>query len=193
VEPIRRSLFQPLQEALSSLSLPWRVALTLAPLLLLALVAVPRLFRLALELVARALEWLVRGYAWAEYRLVRLVRRSDHQLWGVVGALDDGMEALAVRGPKRIKALGHSKLLGRVLRSTVVCIAVLPLLCWYVTPKVEPGTELRSRLRQGVAWTASFDIWVRTGTWPQPREKVAAKKKPQKEEPGRTARRDATP
>lgn len=193
MEPIRRFLLQPLQEALSSLPLPWRVALTLAPLLLLALVAVPRLFRLALELIARTLEWFVRGYGWAEYRLVRLFRRSDHQLWGVVGAIDDGMEALAVRGTKRIKALGHSKLLGRMLRYTVVGIAVLPLLCWYVAPKVEPGTELRSRLRQGVAWTASFDTWVRTGTWPQPREKAAAKRKLQRDEQGRAARRDAAP
>jgi hypothetical protein len=193
VEPIRRFLFQPLQEASSSLPLPWRVALTLGPLLLLALVVVPRLFRLALGLVARGLGALVRGYGWAEYRLVRLIRRSGRQLWGVVGAIDDGMEALAVGGTRRIRNVGHSKLLGRAFRATLLVIAVLPLVCWYAAPKVDPGTDLRHRLRQGVVWTASFDVWVRTGTWPPPREKVAAKKPAKKAEPGREARRDAAP
>jgi hypothetical protein len=193
VEPIRRFLLQPLQEAASSLPLPWRVALTLGPLLLLALVVVPRLFRLVLELAARAVGSLVRGYGWAEYRLVRPIRRSGRQLWGVVGAVDDGMEALAVGGTRRIRKMGHSKLLGRAFRTTLLAVAVLPLICWYAAPKVDPGTELRGRLRQGVAWTASFDVWVRTGTWPQPREKVAAKKPAKKAEPAGKARRDTTP
>ena len=52
VEPIRRILLEPLQDLSSSVPIIWRVAIVLGPPLLLALLLVPRLVRLLLELLS---------------------------------------------------------------------------------------------------------------------------------------------
>lgn len=176
MEPIRRFLLQPLQEAASSLPLPWRVALTLGPPLVLALLLGPRLLGLVLRLLSGMLESLGRGYAWVEYQVLRLVRRFGQQPWALVGVLDDGIEAAIVRGTRKTAAIARSPLLRRAIRLTLLGLTAIPLLCWYLAPKVEPGTQLQSKLAQGVAWTISFDSWVRTGTWPQPSQNASTKK-----------------
>lgn len=183
MEPIRRFLLEPLQGASSSVPLPWRVALTVGPVLLLALLLLPRLLGLTIEALSRAVEWLGSGYAWIEYRIVRSIRRYGHQPWSLVYVLDDGIEALIVQLVQRTRAIARSSLLRRAIRTTVVAVAAIPLLCWHLAPKVEPGSELRTTLRQGVVWTTSFDAWVRTGTWPQPRDKASAKKPSHKVKP----------
>jgi hypothetical protein len=183
VEPIRRLLLEPLQGASSSVPLPWRVALTVGPVLLLALLLLPRLLRVTMEALSRVVEWLGGGYAWIEYQIVRPIRRFGHQPWWLVYVLDGGIEALIVRLVPRMRAIARSSLLRRAIRTTVVAAAAIPLLCWYLAPKVEPRSELRTTLRQGIVWTTSFDAWVRTGTWPQPRDKASAKKPSQKVKP----------
>jgi hypothetical protein len=191
VEPIRRFLLEPLQDLSSSAPMPWRVAIVLGPPLLLALLLVPRILRLLLELLSVALDGLGRGYAWIEYQTVRLIRRLGHQPWSLVGALDDGVEQLVLRSTKATRGTARSPLLRKAIRTTLLVLAAVPLLCWYVAPKIEPGSGLRTTLGQGVTWTSSFDAWVRTGTWPHPRHKPRAK--PAKHKPKPSPDRPAAP
>jgi hypothetical protein len=185
VEPIRRFVLEPLQDLSSSVPMPWRVAIVLGPPLLLALLLVPRLLRLLLELLSVALDGLGRGYAWVEYQLVRLVRRLGHQPWSLVSALGDGVEQVVLRSTRVIRETARSRLLRKAIRTTLLVLAAVPLLCWYVAPKIEPGSGLRTTLGQGVRWTSSFDAWVRTGTWPHPRHKARAKPTKRKPKPSR--------
>jgi hypothetical protein len=185
VEPIRRFVLEPLQDLSSSVPMPWRVAIVLGPPLLLALLLVPRLLRLLLELLSVALDGLGRGYAWVEYQVVRLVRRHGHQPWSLVSALGDGVEQVVLRSTRVIRETARSRLLRKAIRTTLLVLAAVPLLCWYVAPKIEPGSGLRTTLGQGVRWTSSFDAWVRTGTWPHPRHKARAKPTKRKPKPSR--------
>ena len=191
MEPIRRLVLEPLHDLASSVPMPWRVAIVLGPPLLLALLLLPRILKLALELLAVALYGLGRGYAWAEYQFVRMVRRRDHRPWSLVGALGDGVEQLVLRSTKTTKSAARSPVLRKAVRTTLLVLVAIPLLCWYAAPKVKPGSELRTTLGHGVTWTSSFDSWVRTGNWPQSRDNTRAK--PPKRKPKPKAERSATP
>jgi hypothetical protein len=188
VEPIRHFLLEPLQDLSSSVPMPWRVAIVLGPPLLLALLLVPRLLRLLLELLSVAIGGLGRGYAWVEYQLVRLLRRLGQQPWSLVGTLDDGVERVVLRTSRATRDTARSPLLRKVVRTTLFVLAALPLLCWYAAPKIEPGTGLRTSVAHGVIWTSSFDAWVRTGTWPDPHKKPRPKPKAKPKAKARTDR-----
>jgi hypothetical protein len=178
VEPIRRFLLEPLHDLSASVPMPWRVAIVLGPPLLFALLLLPRLLRLLLELLSAAVEGLGHAYAWIEYQLVRQLRHLGHQPWPLVGSLDDGAERLIVGSAKAARTTARSPLLRKAVRTTVVVLAALPLLCWYTAPRIEPGTSLRTTVARGVIWTSSFDAWVRTGAWPHAGKKPSPKPKP---------------
>jgi hypothetical protein len=174
-----RSLLLPIRETVAPAPLPWRVMLTLGPLILLALWLGPSLFHLAARVAVWVLERILLGLALLEYQAVRRLRQRRRRPPQLLHTLEGGMVRLIESG-RRVGAASSEHLVKRLVRLSLVVLAVIPILSWYLAPKTEPGTWTRSRLDRGIALTAAIDVWVVTGSWPDrqrqpPRSKAESK------------------
>jgi hypothetical protein len=161
---LRNLLLQPLHSMLPPVSLPWRVAITLIPIVAVLFLLVPSLLTWTGRGVSSVVMLIVRCYAWIEYRIVSVARRSGRAPARLVEVVDDCAEALLRGVDRAAMAAASSGALRRIVRTALVAIVVVPVVSWQLAPSAQPGTVPAVASAKGVAWSTSFDTWIRTGS-----------------------------
>jgi hypothetical protein len=158
------SVLRAIYEQVAFLPVPWRVVFTIAPAALAIFLLTPRLLRWLGRLATVAVTLVVSVLAWSDFQIGRWLRRRRGVLRERV---EDAAVTLVAAVGRAMDALARHRSPRRLIRMGLFAVVALPVVCWYGGSEADPGTGLRRQLQRGIVSTVAFDVWMRTGAWPE--------------------------